>query len=206
MDKDAIRILLGEPKGGDMPGGKDGYFDGQLLVATPTVSGDVFQHAVIYLFAHSAHGAMGIIINKPLEMVHSGALFQQLGIDTTPQSGDISIYLGGPVEENRGFVIHSQDYNTGDSLCHDNRISLTASTQVLRDIAAGKGPRNRMLMIGYAGWGPGQLEAEIEANSWITVPATPELLFSTDDDAKWALAAKSLGVDMSRFSSFAGHA
>ncbi len=185
---------------------RGGYLEGQLLVATPTVSGDVFAQSVIYLFAHNAHGAMGVIINKPLEMVHYASLFQQLGIEVTANAQDLPVGMGGPVEGSRGFVLHTPDYKSPESLAGDGHIVLTANAKVLRDIAAGTGPQQALMTIGYAGWAPGQLEAEIEANSWITVPATPELIFDTPDDTKWALAAKSLGIDMGRFSSFAGHA
>jgi len=184
----------------------DGYLEGQLLVATPMVEGDVFSQSVIYLFAHNAHGAMGIVINKPLDMVHYASLFQQLGIEVTPRMQDLRIYLGGPVESARGFVLHSADYRCEDSLITDNGIGITASTKILKDIGAGHGPRDRILAIGYAGWSPGQLESEIEANSWITVPATSELIFHTGDETKWGFTAKTLGVDMGRFSSFVGHA
>jgi len=188
------------------PDKHEGYLEGKLLVATPLVMGDCFQHSVVYLFAHNPHGAMGVIINRPLEMVHFATLFQQLGIEVTSHMRDLVIYHGGPVEENRGFVLHSGDWRTADTLQGRNGISVTASTSVLREIARGSGPAERMLTVGYSRWAPGQLEAEIEANSWITVPATPELIFHTEDDTKWALSAKSLGVDMERYSVVAGHA
>ncbi len=188
------------------PDKHDGYLEGKLLVATPQVMGDCFQHSVIYLFAHNPHGAMGVIINKPLEMVHFASLFQQLGIDITPRMRDLVIYHGGPVEENRGFVLHSGDWESGDTLTGPNGISITVSTSVLKDIAQGAGPIERLLTIGYARWAPGQLESEIEAGSWIVAPANPELVFGTEDDAKWAMSAQSLGVDMNRYHSHIGHA
>jgi putative transcriptional regulator len=184
----------------------EGYLEGKLLVATPLVAGDCFQHSVVYLFAHNPHGAMGVIVNKPLEMVHFASLFQQLGIPVTGKMNDLPIYHGGPVEEHRGFVLHSPDYKGADTLVSRSGIAITASTSVLRDIAAGSVPVDRLLTIGYARWAPGQLESEIEANSWITVPATPELVFHAEDDAKWLFAAKSLGVDMDRYSTFSGRA
>lgn len=184
----------------------EGYLEGQLLVATPTLAGDVFSQAVIYLFAHNAHGAMGVIINKPLEMVHYASLFQQLGIEVTAKAQDLPVYMGGPVEGSRGFVLHSPDYTSPERLGGNGQIILTANTKVLRDIASGNGPHNALMTIGYAGWSPGQLESEIEANSWITAPATPELIFHTPDELKWTFSAKSLGFDMGRYSSFAGHA
>lgn len=185
---------------------QDGYFEGQLLVATPTVVGDLFNQSVVYLFAHNDQGAMGVIINKPMEMVHYASLLQQLGIEVSANTRDIGVYMGGPVETSRGFVLHSSDYESLESISHDSHLMITASAKILRDIAEGRGPSDALMTVGYAGWAPGQLEGEIESNSWIIVPATPELVFQTPDEMKWALAAKSLGVDMGRFSSFAGHA
>jgi putative transcriptional regulator len=184
----------------------DGWLTGQLLVSTPQVRGDVFTQSVVYVFMHDDHGAMGVIINKPLDMVNHPALFKHLGIEYTPHLDEMNVYQGGPVDEYRGYIIHSPDYITKDTLVHESGIAVSVSTSILHEIAAGRGPRNKMLMIGCAGWAGGQLEAEIEANSWITVPATPELVFSTEDDAKWVFSAKSLGVDMVRFSHMAGHA
>lgn len=185
---------------------QDGYLEGQLLVATPAVMGEFFTQSVIYMFAHNAGGAMGVVLNKPLDMVHYASLFQQLDIDVSARNRDLTVYHGGPVEENRGFVIHSSDYETEDTLAHDCGISVTASLAILRDLADGKGPKNALLTVGYAGWSAGQLEAEIEANSWITVPATQGIIFHEDNDAKHSLAAKSLGIDMMRFSPVVGHA
>ncbi len=185
---------------------QSGYLEGQLLVATPAIMGEFFNESVIYIFAHNAGGAMGIVLNKPLDMVHYASLFQQLGIDVTSQKRDLTVYHGGPVEENRGFVLHSSDYSTEDTLKHESGIYVTASLTVLRDLAKDQGPKQALLAVGYAGWSAGQLEAEIESNSWINVPATPSLVFHEDDEAKHALSAKSLGVDMMRFSPVAGHA
>lgn len=184
----------------------DGWLVGQLLVATPLVVGDVFTQSVIYLYAHNDKGAMGLIINKPMEMSHCASLFQQIAPNIGGNIDDLSVYHGGPVETHRGFIIHSTDYAQPDTLCSDSGVCVTANVKTLRDIAAGGGPRQRVMMVGYAGWEAGQLEAEIEANSWITVPATPELVFHTPDEAKWSVAAKSLGIDMVRYSSVAGHA
>ena len=184
----------------------DGYLEGHLLIATPTVRGKVFAQTVIYLFAHNAQGAMGVIVNKPLDMVHYGSILQQLGIDVSAVTRDVPVHFGGPVDEHRGFVLHSDDYLNEDSLEQGNGVALTASTSVLKDLACGQGPKDARLMIGYAGWGAGQLEHELEQGSWISLPATPELLFSAPDAAKWALSAQTLGVDMSRYSPFVGHA
>jgi putative transcriptional regulator len=184
----------------------DGYYEGQLLIATPYMRGEIFAGGVIYVFAHNAGGAMGVLINKPLEMVHYAALFQQLGLPVSSSQRDITVYHGGPVEENRGFVLHSSDYALEDTLQHECGIYVTASLQVLRDMAIGQGPKEGLLAIGYAGWAAGQLEAEIEANLWVSVPAISQVVFHSDDSEKYGLAAKTIGVDMHRISPMVGHA
>ena len=185
--------------------GNAGYLEGKLLVATPLVIGDIFAQSVIYIFAHGADGAMGLVINKPVDSIHHTALLKQLNIQAS-RAIDLGVFHGGPVEEHRGFVIHSHDYNAPDTLRQSHGISITTSRQILSDIAAGTGPDHSMLIVGYAGWAAGQLEAEIEANSWITVDASPQLVFSSDHETKWALAARTIGVDMGRFSFAIGHA
>lgn len=184
----------------------DGWLEGRLLIATPSVKGEVFSQSVVYLFSHNEQGAMGVIINKPLEVAKSTSLFQQISGKLNGVIDDLIVYHGGPVDTHRGFVLHSPDYVQADTIHSDSGICVTVNVNALRDIAAGGGPRQRVMMIGYAGWAAGQLEAEIEGNSWITVPATPELLFNTADEVKWNVAAKSLGVDMVRYSPFVGHA
>jgi putative transcriptional regulator len=184
----------------------NGYYRGHFLIATPTMSGELFSRGVIYIFAHNAGGAMGILLNKPLDTIHYASLFQQLGIEMGSQNQDMAVYHGGPVEENRGFVVHSTDYSAEDTITHDCGIAVTASMNILRDLARGKGPARAVLSVGYAGWAAGQLEAEIEANYWVTAPASPLVAFHPDDDAKYTLAAKTLGIDMMRFSPVAGHA
>jgi putative transcriptional regulator len=184
----------------------DGYYEGQLLIATPYMRGEIFSGSVIYVFAHNAGGAMGVIINKPLEMVHYASLFQQLSIDISKHNQDLTIYHGGPVEENRGFVLHSAEYELEDTLCNDSGINVTASINILRDIATNKGPTKALLAIGYAGWSAGQLEAEIESNLWLTVPASPEIIFNSADNSKYNMTEKLLGIEMFRMSPMAGHA
>lgn len=183
-----------------------GSYEGQFLIATPAMTGEVFAHSLIYLFAHNPGGAMGVMLNKPLDMVHHATLFQQLGIEFMRDDSDLAVHHGGPVEENRGFVLHSNDYATEDTLVQPSGISVTASMTILRDIARGKGPAQALLGIGYAGWAAGQLEAEIESNYWLTAPASSVIAFYPDDDAKHAMAAKSLGIDMCRYSIHVGHA
>lgn len=184
----------------------DGYYKGQFLIATPTMMGELFSRAVIYLFAHNAGGAMGILLNKTLDTIRYASLFQQLGLEVGRENRDMVVYHGGPVEENRGFVVHSNDYATDDTISHECGISVTASMNILRDLGRGRGPEHAVLSVGYAGWAAGQLEAEIESNFWVTAPATPTIVFTADNESKYVLAAKTLGIDMMRFSPVAGHA
>ncbi len=184
-----------------------GYLTGQLLVATPVLSTGCFQKSVVYIFKHNDEGAMGIIINQPLELINYSALLEGMDLPKEATDRELPVYFGGPVERARGFVLHSNDYNRpAVTLARNGDLAVTASSTILTDIMNGKGPKNAVLCVGYAGWTAGQLEAEIEANSWITVPATHQLVFSTDDELKWATASKSLGVDMAFFSSTVGHA
>lgn len=186
--------------------GGNGYLAGQLLVATPVIDTGCFQKSVIYVFAHSAEGAMGIIINQPLELVNYSSLIDGMELPLDASNKQLPVYFGGPVERARGFVIHSTDYHREFSLMRSGELAVTASSAILQDMAAGHGPEKAALVVGYAGWTAGQLEAEIEGNSWISVPATPELVFGTVNELKWATASQSLGIDMAFFSTTAGHA
>ena len=183
-----------------------GYLAGQLLVATPVIDSGCFQKSVIYMFAHSAEGAMGLIINQPLELVNYAALLEDMDLPKEAADKQLPVYFGGPVERARGFVLHSTDYERDFSLIRTQDLAVTASSTILQDMAADRGPKDAALVVGYAGWTPGQLEAEIEQNSWITVPATPELVFHTENELKWATASQSLGIDMAFFSTTVGHA
>lgn len=183
-----------------------GYLAGQLLVATPVINSGCFQKSVVYVFAHNDEGAMGLIINQSLELVNYSSLFEGMDLPNDAQDGQLPVYFGGPCERARGFVVHSTDYKREFTLARSNELAVTASSQILTDITNGKGPEKAVLCVGYAGWTAGQLEAEIEANSWITVPASQHIVFDTDDELKWATASKSLGVDMAFFSTTVGHA
>lgn len=183
-----------------------GYLAGQLLVATPVIDSGPFQRSVVYIFAHNAEGAMGVIVNQPLELVHFSSLVDGLKLPEGAENRDIPVYYGGPVEKSRGFVLHTNDYVKDFTLATHREVSVTASSSILNDILEGRGPKKSSLVVGYAGWTPGQLEQEIDQNSWITVPASAKLIFETEDELKWATASKSLGVDMAFFSTVAGHA
>jgi len=183
----------------------DDMLTGQLLVAMPQMTDPRFERSVVYLCAHSDEGAMGLVINRLIESLTFPNLLMQLGIE--PGDGaDLPIHFGGPVESSRGFVLHSADYAQDSTLLIDENIALTATVDVLRAIAAGEGPARRVLALGYAGWAPGQLDAEIQANGWLLVPPDPELVFGPDNDAKWQRAIAKLGIDLSLLSSEAGHA
>jgi len=185
---------------------QQGYLAGQLLVATPVIDTGCFQKSVVYVFAHNAEGAMGVIINQPLELVRFSSLVEGLNLDNEQMQSNMPVYYGGPVDRHRGFVVHSADYIREHTLIRHGDLAITASNAILRDIIAGKGPQHAFLSVGFAGWTAGQLEQEIEQNSWIHVPPTSELVFTTENELKWGTASKSLGVDMNFFSTTVGHA
>lgn len=182
----------------------EGYLAGHLLVATPLINTGCFQKSVVYIFAHNTEGAMGLIVNQPLELVNYASLVE--GMNLPENAKHIPVCFGGPLDRSRGFVIHSTDYFKEFSLARTNEIAVTASSSILADIAEGKGPKHASLVVGYAGWAPGQLEQEIEQNSWLSVPASGKLIFHTEDDLKWVTASESLGVNMAFFSTTVGHA
>ncbi len=183
----------------------EGYLSGQLLVAMPGADDNNFAGSVVYVCAHSAEGAMGIVINRPAEHLSFVDLLQQLelipedqGI-TVPRSLEcMSVFVGGPVETGRGFVLHSADYfSEENTLAIDGSVCLTATIDILRAIAHGGGPHKSLLALGYAGWAPGQLESEIQANGWLTCPGDTELVFDPRADEKYTLVLDRMGVDPS---------
>lgn len=180
---------------------------GKLLVAMPGMGDPRFAHSVVYLCAHSDEGAMGLIVNKPAPEVRFSDLLDQLGIAPAPQMRDIRVHFGGPVENARGFVLHSADYTSGAATLRvDAETSMTATLDVLEHIAQGQGPASSLLALGYAGWGPGQLEHEIAANGWLMCDAREDLVFGRANEHKWAAALKSLGIDPLTLSASAGRA
>jgi len=182
------------------------YLTGQLLIAMPGMRDPRFSRSVIYMCAHNEQGAMGLVLNRLMDNITLPDLLIQLGIDQKIPDDAIRILFGGPVETGRGFVLHSTDYAAGDTLRVDEEVGLTASLDILRAIASGDGPRQRILALGYAGWGPGQLDAEIQANGWLSGPADQELLFDERLDDKWDRAIQKLGIDSRHLSTDAGHA
>lgn len=193
------------------PSAEEGYLEGQLLVAMPVMSDQRFARSVIYLCAHSEDGAMGLIINQRASHISFPDLLQRLGVtpsgDDADKISDMSIHVGGPVETGRGFVLHSADYFADDStLPIEDGVCLTATIDILKAIAAGHGPDRALLALGYAGWLPGQLESEIQANGWLNCPADPDLIFDTDIEGKYGRALAKIGIDPSYLVSDAGHA
>ncbi len=184
----------------------DGYLVGQLLIAMPMMEDPRFARSVIYVCAHDADGAMGLVVNKELESLSFSELLEQVGIDVSPPEKQIRVHFGGPVETGRGFVLHTADYDQGGTLTVDDAFAITASINILRDIVSGTGPDRSLLALGYAGWGPGQLDAEIQANGWLHAPADPSLVFDADIDAKWQSAIAALGIDPSMLAGQSGHA
>jgi len=185
---------------------EDGYLTGQLLVAMPQMLDERFAKSVIYLCAHTEDGAMGLVVNKLLENIDFPDLLDQLDLSPAPGGDDIRVHFGGPVESGRGFVLHTSDYVQDATMVIDDQIAMTATTDILRDIAEGDGPRNSLLALGYAGWGPGQLDTEIQANGWLSVAADDTLVFGTDPDTIWKGALAKMGIDVSMLSGDAGHA
>jgi putative transcriptional regulator len=191
-----------------------GFLDGQMLVAMPAMGDPRFARSVIYVCAHSQDGAMGIIVNQLARRIKFPELLVQLNvikpeeaIRLPPSAGAIPVLKGGPVEKERGFVLHSSDFFIKDStLPIDDGISLTHTVDILRAIAAGDGPHRAVLALGYAGWTSGQLENEIQQNGWLNCPADPNLVFDTDLESKYAQAMAKLGVDPAMLSNEAGHA
>lgn len=177
---------------------------GQLLIAMPQMQDPRFMRSVIFLCAHNAEGAMGLVVNKIVEQPSIEDLLRQLGIAPDGFAGT-QVHFGGPVEQGRGFVLHSADY-TEEATLVVSGVGLTATTDILRAIGGGTGPRRSLLALGYAGWGPGQLDAEIQANGWLHVAADDDLLFDGALEDKWRRAIGKLGVDPSALSGDAGHA
>ena len=185
----------------------ENFLEGKLLIAMPGMSDPRFEKSVIFMCAHSAKGAMGLIINKPIDGLSFRELMSKFNIDVTADAHDTPILFGGPVHVGRGFVLHSADYGSNEStLAITSEISLTATTDILEAISHGHGPSKSMLALGYAGWGTGQIESEIVANGWIHCDADPQIIFDTDHEAKWQTAIGKLGVAVSGLSAEAGRA
>ena len=185
---------------------EDIYLPGQLLIAMPSMTDPRFEKSVIYMCAHNADGAMGLVINRAIDSLTFPELLEQLEIDSGSGGDQIRVLFGGPVEQARGFVLHSPDYIQDASLVVDDNVVLTATIDILRAIADGTGPNNCLLALGYAGWGAGQLDSEIKSNGWLSVDADEDLVFGCDLDEKWERAMTKIGIDPRMLSDAAGHA
>ena len=182
------------------------FLTGQLLIAMPTMEDPRFAQSVIYLCAHTPEGAMGLVLNRPLQRPKFDDLLRQLEVAPVPPARRIRLCAGGPMDNARGFVLHTTDWTGEGSLRVDDGLALTASLDVLKAIAEGGGPREGILALGYAGWGPGQLDHEIQQNAWLSVTADETIVFDGDHDTKWRRALGKLNIDPLLRSGAAGHA
>lgn len=182
------------------------FFAGHLLAAMPGMPDPRFARTVIYMCAHTKDGAMGLVINKPFTQLSFPDLLDQLGIKAPPRTKAIRLRTGGPVESGRGFVLHSDDYQHEGTMPVQDGIALTATIDILKAMAEGGGPRRSLLALGYANWGPGQLENELTGNGWLTVPADDDIVFDSELDTKWERALVKAGAHPSFLSGEAGHA
>lgn len=185
---------------------KPEFLTGQLLVAMPGMTDPRFNHAVIYVCSHGPNGAMGIAVNSLFGEADFRMLLDQLNIEASLATPDIPVLLGGPVEMGRGFVLHSGDYLREGTTRIDDSIAITATIEIIQDIADGNGPEKKMMALGYAGWGPGQLEEEMKNNGWLTVSADETILFGPNLETKWERAMAKIGISPAMLSESAGHA
>jgi len=187
--------------------GADSFLLGKVLIAMPGMQDKRFEKSVIFMCAHSDQGAMGIIVNKPLEGLTFRELVEKLEIHVTANTPDPPVMFGGPVGTGQGFVLHSAEYAAKDATTIVTpEISLTVSVDILRAIAEGRGPEKALFVLGYAGWGPGQIEGELKSNGWIHCDPDKTILFGLAHDTKWRAALAKLGIDISGLSADAGRA
>lgn len=185
---------------------EEGYLTGQFLIAMPQMADPRFAQTVIYLCAHTADGAMGLVINRQIDSITFPGLLRQLEIEVADADDQIRVMFGGPVEMARGFVLHSQDYVQDSTLLIGDGVGLTATLDILKDMARGAGPKRCLLALGYAGWAAGQLDHEIQANGWLHAPADENLIFGDEAGSKWDRALGILGISAALLSGEAGHA
>ena len=178
----------------------------QFLVAMPQLADPNFFHSVTYICQHNDEGALGVIINQPMDML-LGDIFKHLEISSEDKHlNQQPVYFGGPVQQEQGFILHSPSKNWEGTLFISDDIALTTSSDILNDIAKHSGPQKSLIALGYAGWGAGQLEQEMADNAWLSVPADPEVIFKLPTEARWQAAASLLGIDLKTLSEDVGHA
>jgi len=191
----------------DSPRPADAFLNGKLLIASPGIGDPRFDRSVILMCDHSAEHAMGIVLNKRVEGLRLPEVFEQLGVETSEDTVDRPVLLGGPVERQRGFVLHTNDFQTPDStLPVTDEIALSSTKEALDAMASSTPPRRSLLALGYAGWGSGQLEDELAANAWLVADADEALVFSTDIEGKWQNALGTLGISPEHLSGASGNA
>jgi putative transcriptional regulator len=189
-----------------VPGIDNSPLTGQVLIAMPAMGDPRFEQSVIYLCAHTPEGAMGLIVNRPLASPSFDDLLRQLKIDPVPPARSMRLYAGGPVDNSRGFVLHTTDWTAEASLRVNSDLALTASLDILKAVASGGGPKDSILALGYAGWGAGQLDTELQQNAWLTAPADHDVLFDGAHETKWRRALAKLRIDPLLLSTAAGRA
>jgi putative transcriptional regulator len=181
------------------------YLTNQFIIAMPNLADPNFSHTVAFLCQHNQDGALGIVINRPTDM-KLGEIFKQMDIKVTaPATAQIPVFAGGPVQQDRGFVVHTSGGDWHATMAVSETISLTTSRDVLEAIAAGEGPEQYLIALGYAGWGAGQLEKEIMDNSWLNTPYGKQVLFDTPVNLRWSAAAELIGIDINQLTAPAGH-
>lgn len=195
--------MVPDPKRKD----REGFLLGKLLIALPGMPDKRFERSVIFICAHSDQGAMGLIVNKPFEGLSFRELIERLDVRVTSNAPEPPILFGGPVGTGQGFVLHTSEFGHDEATMPvTSEISLTATIDILRAIAEGRGPTKALFALGYAGWGPGQIEGELSSNGWIHCDAEKSILFDLNCDDKWRAALATLGADISGLSAEAGRA
>lgn len=182
------------------------FLTGKFLVAMPGMDDPRFEDTILYICGHDASGAMGLIVNKLVESISFKGLMEQLEIEVANKIPHIPVYFGGPIEMGRGFVLHSNDYVHDSSVSITDDVILTATVDILKDMAMQRGPKYSILALGYSGWSPGQLENEIKRNGWLEINGDVDILFKTEIEVKRSKALTKLGIDPSMLSSLSGHA
>jgi len=189
-----------------VPDAISGYMSGQLLIAMPQMRDPRFQRSVIYMCVHNEQCAMGLVVNRLVDSLSFPDLLQQLNIDTESLKQTIRVHFGGPVESGRGFVLHSNEFRETGTTIVPGGLALTATIDILKAIASGHGPRRSLLALGYAGWGPKQLDGELQANAWLSAPPDEDIIFDDALDSKWERALGKIGITSSMLTGLSGDA
>ena len=187
---------------------KASYLKGNIICALPQLKDIFFSRSIIYITHHNKDGAVGIVLNYKIMNIKGAELFKKLDIQDVNKKVEMEFpfHIRGQLNQNNGFILHSNDYKSEFTLKVTNKVKLTCSTEIISDIARNKGPKKFFISLGYSGWGPGQLEDEIKNNSWININEELDLLFDTESEKKWSKAIKKTGIDFTKFSSFSGNA